>query len=133
MSVLELVGNPTQYYGYLKKCLNENHGRKRLLDPLEEYFMYWFRLRHSIPEKVLADLFYVSTGSVNAIFKTWCMLINSVFMKLPIYPTTEEFNSVCPEKLKKMFPRCIDQRPVLPFILQMNRYFYNYTKYIFGR
>jgi acetylornithine/succinyldiaminopimelate/putrescine aminotransferase len=27
MSVLELVGNPTQYYGYLKKCLNENHGR----------------------------------------------------------------------------------------------------------
>jgi hypothetical protein len=42
------------YYGYLKKCLNENLGRKRLLDPLEEYFMYWFRLRHSIPEKVLA-------------------------------------------------------------------------------
>jgi hypothetical protein len=64
--------------------------------------------------------------------KTWCILINSVFMKLPIYPTTEEFNSVCPEKLKKMFPRCIDQRPVLPFILQMNRYFYNYTMYIFG-
>jgi hypothetical protein len=28
-------------------------------------------------------------------------------MKLPIYLTTEEFNSVCPEKLKKMFPRCI--------------------------
>jgi len=24
-----------------------------------------------------------------------------------------------------------DQRPVLPFILQMNRYFYNYTMYIF--
>jgi hypothetical protein len=35
------------------------------------------------------------------IFKTWCILINSVFMKFPIYPTTEEFNSVCPEKLKK--------------------------------
>jgi hypothetical protein len=49
----------------------------------------------------------VSVGSVNAILKTWCILINSVFMKLPIYPTTEEFNSVCPEKLKKMFPRCI--------------------------
>ena len=81
MSVLELVGNPTQYYGYLKKCLNENHGRKRLLDPLEEYFMYWFRLRHSIPEKVLADLVYVSVGSVNAILKTWCILINSVFMR----------------------------------------------------
>jgi hypothetical protein len=63
--------------------------------------MHWFRLRHSIPEKVLADLFYVSVGSVNAILKTWCILINSVFMKLPIYPTTEEFNSVCPEKLKK--------------------------------
>jgi hypothetical protein len=68
----------SQYYGYLKKCLNENHGRKQLLDPLEEYFMYWFRLRHSIPEKVLAALFYVSTGSVNAIVKTWCILINSV-------------------------------------------------------
>ena len=65
----------------LKKCLNENIGRKRLLDPLEEYFMYWFRLRHSIPEKVLADLFYVSVGSVNAILKTWCILINSVFMR----------------------------------------------------
>jgi hypothetical protein len=26
MSVLELVGNPTQYYGYLKKCLTENLG-----------------------------------------------------------------------------------------------------------
>ena len=119
MSVLELVGNPTQYYGYLKKCLNENHGRKRLLDPLEEYFMYWFRLRHSIPEKVLADLFYVSTGSVNAIFKTWCMLINSVFMKLPIYPTTEEFNSVCPEKLKKIFPRCIAIYDCTEFYTQM--------------
>jgi hypothetical protein len=56
----------------------QNHGRKRLLDPLEEYFMYWFRLRHSIPEKVLAALFYVSTGSVNAIVKTWCILINFV-------------------------------------------------------
>ena len=42
MSVLELVGNPTQYYGYLKKCLTENLGCERLLDPLEEYFMYWF-------------------------------------------------------------------------------------------
>jgi hypothetical protein len=63
--------------------------------------------RHSIPEKVLADLFYVSVGSVDAILKTWCILINSVFMKLPISPTTEEFNSVCPEKLKKMFPRKI--------------------------
>jgi hypothetical protein len=49
---------------------------------VEEYFMYWFRLRHSIPEKVLADLFYVSVGSVDAILKTWCILINSVFMKL---------------------------------------------------
>jgi hypothetical protein len=54
---------PTSIFSTLK-CLNENHGRKRLLDPLEEYFMYWFRLRHSIPEKVLADLFYVSVGSV---------------------------------------------------------------------
>jgi hypothetical protein len=30
MSVFELVENPTQYYEYLKKCLNENLGRKRL-------------------------------------------------------------------------------------------------------
>lgn len=107
MSVFELVGNPTQYYGYLKKCLNENLGRKRLLDPLEEYFMYWFRLRHNIPEKVLADLFSVSIGTVNAILKTWCILINTVFTKLPIYPTMDEFNNVCPEKLKTLFPRCI--------------------------
>jgi hypothetical protein len=56
-----------------KKLFTEN--------PVEEYFMYWFRLRHSIPEKVLADLFYVSVGSVNAILKTWCILINSVFMR----------------------------------------------------
>ena len=119
MSVLELVRNPTQYYRYLKKCLNENHGRKRLLDPLEEYFMYWFRLRHSISEKILADLFYVSVGSVNAILKTWCILINSVFMKLPIYPYNEEFNSVCPEKLKKMFPRCIAIYDCTEFYTQM--------------
>jgi hypothetical protein len=38
MSVFELVGNPTQYYGYLKKCLNENLGRKRFLDPEETFF-----------------------------------------------------------------------------------------------
>ena len=100
MSLLELVGNPTRYYGYLKKYLNENIGRKRLFDPLEEYFMY-ILVSASSPEKVLPDLFYVGVGSVNAILKTWCILINSVFMKLPIYPTTEEFNSVCPEKLKK--------------------------------
>ena len=86
---------------------------------LEEYFMYWFRLRHSIPEKALADLFYVSVGSVNAILKTWCILINSVFMKLPIYPTTEEFNSVCPEKVKKMFPRCIAIYDCTEFYTQM--------------
>jgi hypothetical protein len=49
---------------------------------------------------------FLSEG-VNAILKSWCILINSVFMKLPIYPYNEEFNSVCPEKLKKMFPRCI--------------------------
>jgi hypothetical protein len=35
-----------------------------------------------IPEKDLADLFYVSVGRVNAILKTWCILINSVFMRL---------------------------------------------------
>jgi hypothetical protein len=34
-----------------------------------------------IPEKDLADLFYVSVGRVNAILKTWCILINSVFMR----------------------------------------------------
>jgi hypothetical protein len=31
MSVFELVENPTQYCEYLKKCLNENLGRKRLI------------------------------------------------------------------------------------------------------
>jgi hypothetical protein len=36
MSLLELVGNPTRYYGYLKKYLNENIGRKRLLDHLHK-------------------------------------------------------------------------------------------------
>ena len=61
----------------------------------------------------------MSVGSVNAILKTWCILINSVFMKLPIYPTTEEFNSVCPEKLKKMFHRCIAIYDCTEFYTQM--------------
>jgi len=40
-------------------------------------------------------------------------------MKLPIYPTTEEFNSVCPEKLKKMFHRCIAIYDCTEFYTQM--------------
>ena len=79
-------------------------GRRRTLQPEEEFFLVLCRLRQGFNEKHLAFLFGISQPTVSRIFSSW---INFMFLRfgiINIWPSREEINKTMPEDFKVKYP-----------------------------
>ena len=79
-------------------------GRRRTLQPEEEFFLVLCRLRQGFNEKHLAFLFGISQPTVSRIFLSW---INFMFLRfgiINIWPSREEINKTMPEDFKVKYP-----------------------------
>ena len=79
-------------------------GRKRILPPLEEFFLMLVRLRLGLLEQDLAYRFHISQSTVSRIFSTWINLLYLQFKQIPIWPPKELVQSNMPRAFKIKYP-----------------------------
>ena len=79
-------------------------GRKRLLSPLEEFFLVLICLRLGLLEQDLAYRFGISQSTVSCIFSTWINLLYLQFKQIPIWPPKALVLSNMPRAFKVKYP-----------------------------
>ena len=101
-------------------------GRRRTLQPEEEFFLVLCRLRQGFNEKHLAFLFGISQPTVSRIFSSW---INFMFLRfgiINVWPSREEINKTMPEDFKVKYPNtrvildCTEIKCQMPSSLLLN-------------
>ena len=101
-------------------------GRRRTLQPEEEFFQVLCRLRQGFNEKHLASLFGISQPTVSSIFSSW---INFMFLRfgiINVWPSREEINKTMPEDFKVKYPNtrvildCTEVKCQMPSSLLLN-------------
>ena len=86
--------------GAVEAQTKSSKGRKRILPPLEEFFLVLVRLRLGLLEQELAYRFRISQSTVSRIFSTWINLLYLQFKQIPIWPPKSLFSLICPEPSK---------------------------------
>ena len=113
-----------------------NKGRKRLLSPLNEFFLVLIRLRLGLCEQDLAYRFCVSQPTVSQIINTWINFMYLQFKQIPIWAPRALISSNMPVIFKEKYPTTrvvidateifVDQ-PALPELQQIT--FSNYKNH----
>ena len=111
-------------------------GRRRTLQPEEEFFLVLCRLRQGFNEKHLAFLFGISQPTVSRIFISWINFMFLRFGNINIWPSREEINKTMPEDFKVKYPNmrvildCTEIKCQMPSSLLLNsRLFSSYKNH----
>ena len=135
-------------FNFLGPCVNKlayrstaaeeksNKGRKRILSPLNEFFLLLVRLRLGLFEKDLAYRFGISQSSVSRILITWINFVYLQLKQIPLWPPRALVLSNMPNTFKMKYPTTrviIDateifvEQPALPELQQLT--FSNYKNH----
>ena len=79
-------------------------GRKRILPPLEEFFLVLVRLRLGLFEQDLAYRFGISQATVSRIIFTWINFLYLQFKQIPLWPPRALTLSNMPAVFKERYP-----------------------------
>ena len=90
--------------GAVEAQTKSSKGRKRILPPLEEFFLVLVCLRLGLLEQDLAYRFRISQSTVSRIFSTWINLLYLQFKQIPIWPPKELVQSNMPRAFKIKYP-----------------------------
>ncbi|KAL2097016.1 hypothetical protein ACEWY4_006223 [Coilia grayii] len=82
----------------------------RKLPLIDEFFLYCLHTAVGLKEKVLADMFGVSTSTVSRIVITWANYLYQILGSLPLWLSQEEVRRRLPEKFREF---CSDVRVIL--------------------
>ena len=99
-----------KYWGSNSKASSvESRGTPRAMTPLNEFFLFFCRVRCSLMEKDLAFRFQISQSTVSRIFITWINFLYFKFKDIPIWPSKHQVNHFMPPLFKEFYPstRCI--------------------------
>ena len=135
-------------FNFLGPCVNKlvyrstaaeeksNKGRKRILSPLNEFFLLLVRLCLGLFEKDLAYRFGISQSSVSRILITWINFVYLQLKQIPLWPPRALVLSNMPNTFKMKYPTTrviIDateifvEQPALPELQQLT--FSNYKNH----
>ena len=113
--------------------VKSNKGRKRLLSPLNEFFLVLIRLRLGLCEQDLAYQFCISQSTVSRIINTWINFLYLQLKQIPIWAPNALVEANMPAVFKARYPSTrviIDateiyvEQPTLPELQQIT--FSNY-------
>ena len=79
-------------------------GRKRILPPLEEFFVLLVRLRLGLFEQDLAYRFGVSQSTISRIINTWINFLYLQLKEIPLWPPKSITSSNMPQVFKEKYP-----------------------------
>ncbi|XP_049340578.1 uncharacterized protein LOC125804898 [Astyanax mexicanus] len=88
----------------------EKPSPNRRLALVDEFFMYCCRVAVGLKEKVLADIFGVSTATVSRVIITWANYLYLVLGSMPIWMSREQVQATMPEKFTRY---CSNVRVIL--------------------
>ena len=125
-------GNETEEPG---GCTNK--GRRRSLQPREEFFLVLCRLRRGFAEKHLAHLFDISQSTVSRIFLSWINYIYLKFGQVSIWPNREVVRATMPDSFKDKYSStrviidCTEIKCQMPSSLLLNsKLFSSYKNHV---
>ena len=116
------------YWGTSSTETKTSKGRKRMLSPLEEFFLVLVRLRLGLFEQDLAYRFAVSQSTVSRIVNTWINFIYLQFKQLPLWAPQDLTLFNMPKCFKEKYPHTrviIDateifvEQPAIPELQQL--------------
>ncbi|XP_056334598.1 uncharacterized protein LOC130245848 [Danio aesculapii] len=79
-------------------------GSNRKLALVDELFLYCCRVAAGLKEKVIADIFGISTATVTKLIITWANYLYLVLGSLPIWMSREQVTALMPAKLAEYYP-----------------------------
>ena len=116
--------------------VKSNKGRRRILCPLDEFFLVLVRLRLGLFEQDIAYRFDISQSTVSRIVMTWINLLYHQLKQIPLWPPRELTLSNMPKIFRDKYPSTrviIDateifiEQPSLPELQQLT--FSNYKNH----
>lgn len=72
--------------------------------PIDQLFLFLYKLRVGALDQDLADKFQVSQSTVNRNTVTWANLLYVVLGSQPLWPSREQVNQCMPDAFKESFP-----------------------------
>ena len=98
--------NHLKYWSHTSETdqVKSSSGRKRILSPLEEYFLVMVRLRLGLFEQDLAYRFGVSQSTISRIVITWINLLYLQFKQIPLWPPKALIVSNISREFKEKYP-----------------------------
>lgn len=118
----------TSASGTVETQAKSTKGRKRILSPLEEFFLVLVQLHLGLFEQDLAYRFDISQSTVSRIINTWINLLHLQFKQIPLLPPKALILSNMPKGFKEKYPSTrviIDatevfvEQPALPELQQL--------------
>lgn len=86
------------------QAVKTNKGRRKILPPLEEFFLILIRLCLGLFEQDLAYRFGISQATVSHIMITWMNFMYMQFKQIPLWPPRELILSNMPTLFKEKYP-----------------------------
>lgn len=112
-------------------------GRRRSLEPREEFFLALCRLRRGFAEKHLAHLFGISQSTVSRTFLSWINYMYLKFGQVSIWPNREVIRATMPDSFKEKYSctrviiNCTEIRCQMPSSLLLNsKLFSSYKNHV---
>lgn len=112
-------------------------GRRRSLEPREEFFLVLCRLRRGFAEKHLAHLFGISQSTVSRTFLSWINYMYLKFGQVSIWPNREVIRATMPDSFKEKYSctrviiNCTEIRCQMPSSLLLNsKLFSSYKNHV---
>ena len=112
-------------------------GRRRSLEPREEFFLVLCRLRRGFAEKHLAHLFGISQSTVSRTFLSWINYMYLKFGQVSIWPNREVIRATMPDSFKEKYSctrviiDCTEIRCQMPSSLLLNsKLFSSYKNHV---
>ena len=140
MTCFQFLGpcvNKLTYWGSSCEAgVKSNKGRRRILRPLDEFFLLLIRLRLGLFEQDIAYRFDISQSTVSRIIMTWTNLLYHQLKQIPLWPPKALTLSNMPKIFRDKYPSTrviIDateifiEQPSLPEIQQLT--FSNYKNH----
>lgn len=88
----------------LRNTPKTNKGRKRILLPIDEFFLILVRLCLGLAEQDLAYRFGISQPIVSSIFNTWINLLYLQFKQMKLWPPKALISANMPAVFKDKYP-----------------------------
>lgn len=110
-------------------------GCNRTPQLIDEFFLYCCRVSAGLREKILADIFNVSTSTVSRVIIIWANFLYLILGSLPVWTTKEHIRATMPAKLLKYCPDdrvildCTEIRCENPTALTLQSEMFSYYKY----